>query len=89
MFLPYKAVPDSPRPDIGRYWVYTFNYHLRRQVEAFRIKNPDAKTSLVPTGHVFWAAFMDPESFGARDSSCTNKDGVSCVSCRDSLASGS
>ncbi|KAI5467239.1 hypothetical protein BGZ63DRAFT_418959 [Mariannaea sp. PMI_226] len=63
----------------ARYFISTFNLHLRQQLDEFRDVNPDVRASLVLTSDIFWGAFMDPQAYGAPNTTCRNKNGMDCL----------
>ncbi|KAM0542878.1 hypothetical protein ACHAPJ_012601 [Fusarium lateritium] len=59
--------------------IKTWNDLLRDNLHIFQMDYPDARISLVETTPVFYVAYLHPKKFRARNSSCYNSDGVSCL----------
>ena len=59
--------------------VARYNGLLGRGVEAFKGNNSGVMTWVFDTTVAFETAIKDPKSFGAKDASCYNKDGITCL----------
>jgi len=53
---------------------------LRQGTTTFERKHPDARVEYVEVWDIFYQAFLDPETFGAPNATCTDPKGEKCVS---------
>ncbi|KPM41012.1 hypothetical protein AK830_g5517 [Neonectria ditissima] len=56
-----------------------YNKLLRSNLEDFKTKHPDIAAAVIDTSGTFYKAVRDPGALGARDSTCINRNGVSCL----------
>lgn len=59
--------------------VETYNALLLKGVEDFKGRNDGVTTWVFDTSVPFMQAIENPKSYGARDASCFNGDGVTCL----------
>jgi phospholipase/lecithinase/hemolysin len=59
--------------------VARYNGLLGRGIEAFKGNHSGVTTWVFDSTVAFDTAIKDPKSFGAKDASCYNKDGITCL----------
>ncbi|KAK7425054.1 hypothetical protein QQZ08_008330 [Neonectria magnoliae] len=56
-----------------------YNGLLRSHLQTFKKQHPDVVAAVVDTSKTFLSAVRDPRALGARDATCINRNGVSCL----------
>lgn len=56
-----------------------YNAALKSRVGAFAVANPQAKIYLVDTMEPFMTALSNPTAYGARDATCFDASGTTCL----------
>lgn len=72
------AQPNSTQSAEGAA-VGDYNELLAKAVDDFKAKNEGVTTWVYDTGDAFNTAIASPETHGAKDASCYNGDGTSCL----------
>jgi phospholipase/lecithinase/hemolysin len=72
------AQPNSTQSAEGAA-VGDYNKLLVKAVDDFKAKNEGVTTWVYDTGEAFNTAIASPETYGAKDASCYNGDGTSCL----------
>ncbi|KAK7398029.1 hypothetical protein QQX98_012594 [Neonectria punicea] len=75
----FRTSTNTTNCDLFIYVVERFNNLMQYHLILFRQRNPDADISIINTEHIFWGAVRNPQSLGAKDDECRNRDGVSCL----------
>ncbi|KAJ4129773.1 hypothetical protein NW768_006742 [Fusarium equiseti] len=65
--------------ELLQYGFHVWNQNLRKGTTTFERRHPDASVGYVEVWDIFYQAFLDPESLGAPNATCTDPKGEKCL----------